>query len=312
MKKLFKACVAVACVAAMMTGCSSSSKYSKVGLGVVSSLSDDGQVNTTFAAVGLDGDGKIQYIDVDVAQSTPTDDAKAQTQTKKQRKEGYGMKSTSAQIGKIEGGAEWYEQIAAFENYCTGKTAEEVANIETEENAEGNKSAKAGSDLAAGCTMAIGDFQEAIAKAVANAQEVSAEKIGLGRAIANDKEQAQVNTNLALVATDGDGKVVYSKIDVAQIYKGVLETKSERKEGYGMKDTSAKIGKIEGGAEWYQQAAAFENAINGKTLDEIKAIPTETGDHGTVAKAGSDLAAGCTIGLDAFLATVESAMSDLK
>lgn len=306
MNKLMKVLAASALVVTALAGCGSSAKYSKVGLGVVSTLSDEGQVNTTFAAVGLDGDGKIAYIDVDVAQSTPGNKDKEKTQTKKELKEKYGMKSVSAQMGKISGGAEWYEQIAAFEQFCTGKTADEVAGIETEKNAEGGLSPKAGSDLAAGCTMAIGDFQAAVKKACENAAEVEAEKVGLGRLMSNDAEKKQLNTNLALVATDADGKIVYSKIDVAQIYKGVLETKSERKEKYGMKSASG-IKK-----EWYEQAAAFENSINGKTLDEVKAIETEDFHGGKAAKAGTDLAAGCTMTIDAFLKTVESAMNDLK
>ncbi len=51
----------------------------------------------------------------------------------------------------------------------------------------------------------------------------------------NDAEKKQLDTTIALVATDDAGKIVYSKIDVAQILKGVTDTKSERKEKYGMK-----------------------------------------------------------------------------
>lgn len=300
MNKFMKVLAASALVATALVGCGKSAKYAKVGLGVNSTYAD-GQVNTTFAAVGLDKNGKIQYIDIDVAQSTPKDATKAKTQTKKELKEGYGMKGPSP-IGK-----EWYEQMDAFEKFCIGKTADDVANIATEKKDDHHDAVPAaGSDLAAGCTMNVGEFKEVVAKAVANAVEVEAEKIGLGRAMANDADKNQVNTNLALVATDADGKVVYSKIDVAQIGEGILETKSERKEAYDMKKAS-KIGK-----EWYEQAAAFEAAIKGKTLDEIKAIETDKGDHGTVAKAGTDLAAGCTMGLDAILGTVEGAMGDLK
>ena len=300
MNKFMQVLAASALVATALVGCGKSSTYAKVGLGVISTLSDDGQVNTTFAAVGLDGDGKIVYVDVDVAQSTPGDQAGAKTETKKQLKEKYDMKKASG-IQK-----EWYEQIAAFEQHCTGKTGDEVAAIETEKKDEHHDAVpKAGSDLATGCTMNIGEFQAAVKKACDNAVEVEADKVGLGRLMSNDAEQKQLNTNLALVATDADGKIVYSKIDVAQIYEGVLETKSERKDKYDMKKASP-IQK-----EWYEQAAAFEAALNGKNLDEVKAIEVEDYHGGKAAKKGTDLAAGCTITIDAFLATVESALGDL-
>ena len=80
MNKFLKVLAASALVATVLVGCgkkgedtgaaAEGAKYAKAGLGVVSSYSD-GQVNSTIAAVGLDADGKVQYIDIDVAQSTP-------------------------------------------------------------------------------------------------------------------------------------------------------------------------------------------------------------------------------------------------
>ena len=100
MNKLLKVLAASALVATVLVGCgkkgedtgaaAEGAKYAKAGLGVVSSYSD-GQVNSTIAAVGLDADGKVQYIDIDVAQSTPGGDAE-KTKTKKELKEEYGMK----------------------------------------------------------------------------------------------------------------------------------------------------------------------------------------------------------------------------
>lgn len=181
MNKLLKVLAASALVATVLVGCgkkgetggdaTTAAKYAKAGLGVVSSYSEDGQVNTTMAAVGLDADGKVQYIDIDVAQSTPGGGDKEKTQTKKELKEKYGMKSVSASMGVIKDGGEWYEQAEYLENYCKGKTAEEIANIETEKRDEEHTSVpKSGSDLAAGCTMDIGAFLEAMSEAFSSAK----------------------------------------------------------------------------------------------------------------------------------------------
>ena len=80
MNKLLKVLAASALVATVLVGCgkkgestggaAEGAKYAKAGLGVVSTVSE-GQVNTTFAGVGLDADGKVQWIDIDVAQGTP-------------------------------------------------------------------------------------------------------------------------------------------------------------------------------------------------------------------------------------------------
>ena len=311
MNKLLKVLAASALVATVLVGCgkkgedtgaaAEGAKYAKAGLGVVSSYSD-GQVNSTIAAVGLDADGKVQYIDIDVAQSTPGGDAE-KTKTKKELKEEYGMKGFSG-IGK-----EWYEQAQFFEQFCKGKTADEIAGIETEKRDEEHTTVpKSGSDLAAGCTMDIGEFKEAVAKAIANAQDANADKIGVGEVMANDGEAKQLDTTIALVATDADGKVVYSKIDVAQINEKTTDTKSERKEDYGMKGFSG-IGK-----EWYEQAIAFEEYCKGKTADEIAKTETEKRDeeHTTVPKTGSDLAAGCTMDIGAFLEAVAEAFTNAQ
>ena len=311
MNKLLKVLAASALVATVLVGCgkkgedtgaaAEGAKYAKAGLGVVSSYSD-GQVNSTIAAVGLDADGKVQYIDIDVAQSTPGGDAE-KTKTKKELKEEYGMKGVSP-IGK-----EWYEQAQFFEQFCKGKTADEIAGIETEKRDEEHTTVpKTGSDLAAGCTMDIGEFKEAVAKAIANAQDANADKIGVGEVMANDGEAKQLDTTIALVATDADGKVVYSKIDVAQINEKTTDTKSERKEDYGMKGVSG-IGK-----EWYEQAIAFEEYCKGKTADEIAKTETEKRDeeHKTVPKSGSDLAAGCTMDIGAFLEAVAEAFANAQ
>lgn len=302
MNKLMKVAVASTLVVTMLAGCSSTpaAKYAKVGLGVVSSFNEEtNQVNTTMAAVALDKDGKIAYIDLDVAQSTPTDEKKALTETKKERGEAYGMKGASPI------GAEWDEQAAALEEYCIGKTPEEVAGMELTDY-HGGKAPAEGTDLAAKCTITIDAFLAAIDKAVANAKEVEADKVGVGEVMANNADKAQVNTTIAVVATDANGKVVYTKLDVAQIYKGVTDTKGELKDAYGMKGASPI------GAEWNEQAAALEEYTLGKTLEEVAAVEVEDYHGGKAPATGTDLASKCTITIDAFLEAIAEAGANLK
>ena len=309
MNKLLKVLAASALVATTLVGCGGKSPIAKAGLGVVTSevakdYSGNYQVNTTFAVVGLDSDGKIVDVKVDVDQSSPAAEG-AKTKSKKDLKEEYGMKSASG-IQK-----EWYEQIAAFEEACKGKTADEVAAIETEKkDEEHNAVPKTGTDLAAGCTMNIGDFQAAVKKACENAVEVSAETVNVGYVMNIGKDYAgngQLNTTIAMVAKDADGKIAAADLDVAQISAAEgadTRTKTEKKEDYNIKAASG-IQK-----EWYEQMAAFEAAVKGMTADEVAAIETEKKDdeHPSVPKAGTDLAAGCTMNIADFQAAIANAM----
>lgn len=300
MKKLLSTLAAFALVATALVGCNSESvtaaTYAQVGLGVVSSV-DDGEISTTFVAVGLDSDGVIQYIDLDVAQSTPGTDSEY-TQTKQERGDDYGMKDYSASLGNIENGGEWYEQAEAFEQYCVGKTADEVAATEVDENGYAT-----GEDLTSSCTIHVTDFVEATVKACENAEDTSADSIVMGRSMSNDDDT--LDTAMIVFALDSDSKVVTAILDIAQIDNAgeTLQTKLERGDDYGMKDYSASLGNIDGGGEWYEQAAAFEEYCEGKTIDEITA--TEVDESGYAI--GEDLTSSCTINLSAILEAVSKA-----
>lgn len=119
------------------------------------------QANATVAAVTFDGDTVTScYIDAvqaDVSFNTQgaiTGDLAAQLLTKNQLGDLYGMKQASS-IGK-----EWYEQVAAFSTYVTGKTVDEIVSIAVDE-----RTSPADADLAATVTISIGDFQALIKKA---------------------------------------------------------------------------------------------------------------------------------------------------
>ena len=78
----------------------------------------------------------------------------AAPQTKNQLGDAYGM----SEVSKV---GEWYQQAANFAAYVTGKTASDVALIHVDEATKPTDA-----DLATSVTIAIGGFQDLIAKAV--------------------------------------------------------------------------------------------------------------------------------------------------
>lgn len=86
---------------------------------------------------------------------TISTDLTAPVQTKNQLGENYGMVAWGGAI------AEWNEQAASFAAYVTGKTIDEVQTIAVNE-----KTAPTEADLASSVTIAIGGFQELVAKAM--------------------------------------------------------------------------------------------------------------------------------------------------
>ncbi|MEG0076399.1 hypothetical protein [Anaerorhabdus sp.] len=274
----------------------------KVGTGSVTSLSTadatadkEGQVqfNTTFATVVLEGD-VIKHVSIDTAQNTGkfgTDGAitapedPTLTPTKKEKKEAYGMASAS-EIGK-----EWFEQIAALEEYAVGKTVAEVVGMKTYAKDDKHPAVPEVEELKTSVTMSVGDYLKAIQVAADNAVAVeNVAKVGTGSvtslsvadATADKDGQIQANTTFAVVALDADGKIVYTSIDTAQntgkfSTAGAITgpedptltpTKKEKKEAYGMLAAS-EIKK-----EWFEQIAALEAYAVGKTVADVVGMKT--------------------------------------
>ena len=118
------------------------------------------KLETTFFAAATDANGKITGASSDCVQvefkfdntGKSTFDATKEVLSKKQQGDSYGMKAY--------GGApkEWYEQAAAFDAACVGKTAKEVEGLMGADY-RGN------SDIqAAGCTVYVSGFVMAAAK----------------------------------------------------------------------------------------------------------------------------------------------------
>ncbi|HHX30047.1 MAG TPA: hypothetical protein GX720_02340 [Clostridiaceae bacterium] len=305
----------------------------KTGIGVVFSNynsadpkdGENGKVDTQtyVAAVMVDKDGKILNCAFDALQSTFefTADSEILTapettfKTKNERGDDYGMKKASS-IGK-----EWFEQAAAFAQYCVGKTVSEVKNMAVTEGKP------ADTDLASSMTLSVAPFQGAVVKAVESAQDLGAkagDKLGLGISgsgkqsvvkAEGDKPASALAYNFYAATTFGaDGKVTSCIINASQakfeIKDGVIatdinapiKTKNELGDEYGMKKASS-IGK-----EWYEQAAAFANYTVGKTLSEIKGIKLT---DGAPAK-DSDLASSCTVTVTDMIEVVEKASLTAK
>ena len=176
MKKILTVVMLTALMLALAT-----SALAATGLGSVTSVAVTAaeadkagsvSVNTTICAVTLDDEGKIVDIKFDAVQPKGAFDAtgaaadfNAAPQTKKELKEGYGMQKVSA-IGK-----EWYEQAAALEAWCIGKTVDEVLGMPTFDRGDGHHTmVPDDADLKTGCTITVGDYLKALEKAAADAK----------------------------------------------------------------------------------------------------------------------------------------------
>jgi len=184
MKKLLALVLAttmlLSCTAALadIHGLGSVTSYNA---GTAAADGNDGkqQINTTMCAVALDDDLKITFVKFDVAQNDVVwndkgepvvDPATAKTPTKDQKKEEYGMKARSAQLGIITvnetPGGEWYEQAAFLEEYCIGRTLDEIV----EGIAMNEDNYPTGADVIVGITIHVNEFIEALSIAIENAK----------------------------------------------------------------------------------------------------------------------------------------------
>lgn len=280
------------------------------------------QVESVVAAVVIDNDGRVVSCKLDMAQNVMNFTAqgnvimKEEFRTKKELKDDYGMKKVSG-IGK-----EWYQQAEAIEEFVVGKTAREIAGIPVNESGKTTDV-----DLVSGATVAIGSYQEAIVKAIQNAEEIGTregDQLGLAvvtnmskskDASADADGQCQAYSVYMAVTIGPDGRITGSILDssqgtvkfnaAGQITSDVnagIKTKRELGDAYGMKGASG-IGR-----EWYQQADAFEEYIVGKTAEEVTGIVVN--ESGKPAEA--DLASSVTVAIGDFQAVVQKATADAE
>ncbi|MDR7870978.1 MAG: hypothetical protein RIN55_08980 [Tissierellaceae bacterium] len=298
------------------------------------------QADVTMAAVGFDADGKVTSVTVDVVQAKVafdeemniTSDKEAEVLSKKDLKEDYNMKGASA-IGK-----EWYEQMAAFEEWMIGKTVDEIVNLPVKERDPSHKNVPDVPELTSTVTITVESYIAAVEEAWDNAIEVEGgETVGLGvkagigssKALGTDANgnqvlpRAQADVYMAATAFDADGKVVGTIIDTAQVKvdydaegkittdkAAELKTKHELKEDYGMKGVSASTGI---GREWYEQMTSFQEWMVGKSIDEIVNLPVKEANptHQHVPDV-PELTSTVTITVEGYLAVVEEAAANAR
>ena len=273
-------------------------------------------VTSNIAAMTFQGD-KITSAIFDAVQSKAefgTDGAvlteAGAVASKNQLGENYGLKAYSP-IGK-----EWNEQVAAFAEYVTGKTAAEVAGIALTET-----TAPAGADLKSSVTIAVGDFMSLVEKAAAMAAAMKTPvktgyalttNLTVENASAEADGSATTDVSLIAVTVTEEGVIESCAIDAiqgkvsfdaqGQLVTEVTEilSKNELGENYGMKAVSP-IGK-----EWNEQAAHIADYAVGKTVEELKSKAID--EAGMVKDA--DLASGATIYMGSFIWGIEAAVNN--
>ena len=266
----------------------------------VAALTVRGEIITSCVIDSLQA--KVEYD----ATGAITTDVTAAPKTKNQLGFDYGMVAYHASpIGK-----EWFEQVRNFCDYITGKTFAEVAEI-----AVTVTTAPADVDLAAGTTIAIGGFQNLIAKA-ATLKTGLAILPGVSKSVsatADANGKAEYDVTVVAVTVDGRGVIRSCIIDSigasaeftaegTPVTSGAVEVKSKNALGYdyGMVVASP-IGK-----EWFEQAAALAAFAEGKTLEELKA--GITGGYAS----DVDLATSATLYLGGYVAGIEAAVANAQ
>ena len=128
-------------------------------------------------------------------------------------------------------------------------------------------------------------------------------KEGTYEGSAVDTFGGQENTATAKITIDENGKITDVYLDTTYTKDGVETTKKTLGNDYGMKSTSANKGVIEGGAEWFEQVEALEQAvIDNQGIDFLNV--DEDGYTDAVSK--------CTIKVDALYEALEDALSKAK
>ncbi len=282
------------------------------------------QIYPMYAGVLVDMDGKIVKCVIDSYQAKVTFDATgkitsdltAAIESKNTKGDAYGMKASSG-IGK-----EWYEQAAAFAQYCIGKTAEEVAAIPLDETGHAT-----GDDVKSGATVTLSPLVKAVVAAAQSAQDLGAkasDKLGVAVEVelASRSKDAAADADgvgyayayYTATTFDADGKITSSVLDASQFSvkfsnAGVIttdltvpqESKQVLMDAYGMKAKSG-IGK-----EWYEQANAFAAYVKGMTAEEVASMAVAEG-YATDA----DVLAGTTVHIVDFQNVIVAAFAAAK
>ena len=293
MKKIIAILLLVSLLAFAFVGCGkkdetpAGEKAYTLSLAVDSTFSGVKTANTVVALV-TDADGKIVACRFDSAESSLTV-AEGELVTNP-------AVSTKVEIGDGYTGmnaGSWAKQAKAFEEFVIGKTAAEVAALEITKT------------LVTGCTMtnSMNTFKSLLAKAFAYGRKVSFntdKTFTLGVSIVQSLSGSLADESASVAASFAaavlvDGKVVAGMIDensrsftisynaddeaVEATEASYPGTKNEQGEAYGKMDSGF----------WFEQAQAFANTANGKTVAELANL-ADSGD--ALKEAGCSIYAG--------------------
>ena len=147
-------------------------------------------------------------------------------------------------------------------------------------------------------------------------------KLGMGVVVSTDSSKtgnAQVDATIAAVVTDAEGKIVSCRIDVAQnkmnVTDGAVDTAKTFKTKIELGNEYGMAGKVDNNGdgvmlEWFEQTAAFEAYVIGKTVAEVEAIETQFVNNHYIAVDEALLSAGCSMQITDFIAAVVKACKD--
>ena len=223
-----------------------------LAMAVDTSVGEDNKVSNYVVALVLDAENKIVAARIDCVETTPAvvDGAiadVADVASKVEQGDNYSMTSGS-----------FAKQTKAFEDAIVGKSADEVANLDM--------------TLVTGCTMPYSpfSFKSVIAKAFASENKTTfktAEEFTLGVAADMSISGGKISTYYAANAIVADkiaanildcNEVSFTVVEGAAVAGAYTGTKVEEGDNYSM--TSGSFAK---------QTAAFEDAIVGKSADEV-------------------------------------------
>ena len=155
------------------------------------------------------------------------------------------------------------------------------------------------------------------ALAACGAPKTAEYKLGMGISLNTNSSKtgnAQVDATVAAVVLDAAGKIVAVKLDVAQCKMDVTDgqvdpaaafkTKVELGDDYNMVKFS------DATHEWYEQAAAFEQYVIGKTAAEVSGMETVVNESGHTVTTDETLYASCSISIGDFIEAVTKACND--
>ncbi len=329
----------VVCSLFSFVSCSKKAQTYKFGMGIVF---DDGQSSDTqvaydavCAVVVTDANGKIVACQIDDAQNKmDTTDINPN----KQFKSKYELQYDYNMVKYSEATNEWFQQVDAFESYVVGKTADEVAAMQTRVRGSDEPHpgyvVTADEKLFASCSIQITEFIEAVVKACNDSKAKTfstADTFTVGVAINSTADESTVATEdadgvikmyaeFAGAVVGKDGKILAALTDAIQPQftvntdgevtgKTWRGTKKELEYDYNMVKYS------EATNEWFQQAAAFEDYCAGKTATEVANLPTrvrgENEAHpGYVVTTDEKLFASCSIQITGMMDVIAKAANN--